>query len=772
MAGKLNKLLYIVALFALVNIAHAIEPFKIQDIRLQGANRIASGTIFNYLPLKIGDVFDDARSGESVRALYKTGFFKDVRLEREGDVLVVFVQERPAIAKIEISGNSDIPTEALVDGLKQTGLEEGQVFNRSLLDRMQQELSRQYFALGKYAVSVDTSVVELDENRVEINVEISEGKTALIKQINVVGNNAFTDKEILKKFKQNTPTMFSFFTKSDQYSKQKMGADLESLRSLYLDNGYINFNIDSTQVSITPDKNDVYITINITEGDQFLVSSVKLAGDLIVDQEELFKLVTIQKGMVFSRKEVTKSSSKISDRIGDEGYAFANVNSVPNINKENKTVEITYFVEPGKRAYVRRVNFTGNTKTRDEVLRREMRQLEGAWISTSKVERSKVRLQRLGYFKDVNVETPAVPGTSDQVDVNFTVEENPSGNLMLGLGFSQSQGIIFNSSVTQDNFLGSGKSISFAFNNSEVNRRFVLGYTNPYWTIDGVSRGFRVAYTKTDAGDANLARYESTNTVLGMNFGIPVSEHNYLRTYFDYESTEMDIGVFSSNELADFVSENDNDYVVLRSTTSFTYDTRNKAILPTKGTQHRISAEVALPGGDLRYYKLDYRAQWFYPLSDRYTLLLKGNVGYGDSYGDTGRLPFFENFYAGGPRTVRGYEENTLGPKDTFGRSLGGDLKFVANAEVILPIPYFEQLDSVRLTGFFDMGNVWGWSINSATNLWVDNEFDMGDLRMAAGISGLWLSPFGALTASFAQPFNDQTGDKTQSFQFTFGTSF
>jgi outer membrane protein insertion porin family len=466
--------------------------------------------------------------------------------------------------------------------------------------------------------------------------------------------------------------------------------------------------------------------------------------------------------MNFSRKELTRSSSNITERLGDEGYAFANVNSIPDINEEAGTVAITYFIDPGKRAYVRRLTFEGNTKTRDEVLRREMRQLEGGWISTKNVQRSKVRLQRLGYFKEVNVETPAVPGATDQVDVKFSVEENPSGNLLFGLGFSQSQGVIFNTSVTQDNFLGSGKQISFAFNNSDVNRRFQLGYTNPYYTIDGVSRGFNVGYTETNANNANITVFDSKVINGGVSFGIPVTEHNFFRTAMDYEATEIDANSASSQEVLNFLRDNGDSYNVLRWSSSFSYDTRNKAVLPDKGTLHRITTEVAIPGGDLRYYKLDYRAQWFHAITENYTFLLKGELGYGDSYGDTVELPFFENFYAGGPRTVRGYEENTLGPVDSLGRALGGDLKVVANAEVILPIPFFEDISSVRVTGFTDIGNIYG----------VNEEFAVADLRGSFGISGLWLSPFGVMTVSFAQPFNDQATDKLQSFQFTFGTSF
>ncbi len=757
------RALCVFIIFSLASIAaDALDAFIIKDIRLEGLKRISAGTVFNYLPLKVGDEFDENRSAEAIRALFKTGFFRDVKLEREGSVLVVIVEEREAISSIDISGNKAIKTENLLEGLKQIGLAEGEVFDPSLLDQVQQELKRQYFSLGKYGVSIDTDVKPLGDNRVAVAIKVTEGATAKIRQINVVGNNAFKTKALIKQFQLTTPHMLSFFTKSDQYSRQKLSADLETLRSFYLDSGYINFSIDSTQVSITPDKHDVYITINITEGDRYSVSDVKLAGDLIVDEKDLFSLVDTNRGEIFSRKEVTQTSKNISDRLGEEGYAFANVNAIPDIDNNAKTVSLTYFIDPGKRVYVRRINFTGNTKTRDEVLRREMRQMEGGWISTNNVERSKVRLQKLGFFEEVNVETPAVAGTTDQVDVNYTVVERPSGNLLLGLGFSQSQGLIFNTSITQENFLGSGKRVKFAFNNSDVNRRFALGYTNPYWTINGISRGFDLAYRETDAGDANITRFDSRVASAGAHFGIPVTEFQFLNLSGSYERTEIEPGGLASQEVLDFIAANDDLFDILRLQGSFAFDTRNKALLPDEGTLHRIRSEIAVPGGDLRYYKVDYETQWFLPIIESYTLLLQGNVGWGDSYGDTEELPFFENFYAGGPRSVRGYEENTLGPRDSTGRALGGNFKVVGNAELILPLPFLHDVKSVRLTGFVDAGNVYG----------PEQDIDVSDLRYSAGLSGIWLSPFGVLTVSLAAPFNDKDEDDTQPFQFTFGTSF
>lgn len=755
------KLLIFFALFS--SSVLAIDSFKIKDIRLEGLRRVSTGAVFNALPIKIGDEFTDARSRETAKALFKTGYFKDVRLERDGNVLVVAVEEREAISKITITGNEDIETDELLEGLRQVGFAEGEVFNRSLLEQVEQELRRQYFSLGKYGAKITTEVKKIDDERVGVDINITEGNPAKIKEINIVGNKAYTDKKILKRFQLSTPTFLSFLTNNDQYSKQKLGADLETLKSLYLDNGFVNFAIDSTQVSITPDKSDVYVTINVNEGDRYTFSDIKLSGELMVPSEELFKEVQTRKGQTFARQSVSETSNNLIERLGDEGYAFANVNAIPEIDDEKKQVSLTYFVDPGKRVYVRRINFAGNTKTRDEVLRREMRQAEGGWVSTKKVERSKVRLQRLGYFDEVNVETPAVPGTTDQVDINYSVVERPSGNLLLGLGFSQSQGFIFNTSVTQDNFLGSGKRVSFDFNNSEVNRRFGLGYTNPYWTIDGVSRGFNAFYRETNAANANITNFDSTVFGSGVTFGIPVTEFQTVNLGLDYENTKITTNSESSSEVLDFINSEGNKFDVLRLTGSFAYDTRNKAVLPDRGALHRLRTELAIPFGDLRFYKLSYDTSWFLPLTEDYTLLLQGEVGYGDGYGTTSKLPFFENFYGGGSRSVRGYEDNTLGPIDSSGRAIGGNAKIVANAELILPVPFVSEAKSVRLTGFIDAGNVYD----------LDNgDLELGDLRYSAGVSAIWISPFGVLSISLAQPFNDQPLDKIQNFQFTFGTSF
>lgn len=767
MQSKVNKLLYILMLsLSLLGQSQAAQEFVIQDIRVEGLERITPGTVFNYLPMKVGDTFDDSRSTEAVKALFKTGFFEDVKLERDGNDLILIFKERPSIGSITMVGNEDINTDELLESLKQFGFAEGRVFVQSQLDSVEQELQRQYYSNGKYGVKINSSVTELDNNRVGIRIEVSEGIAAKIKKINIVGNTVYPEKKLLKQFKLSSPTLLSFYTKNDQYSKQKLSGDLEALRSFYLDGGYLNFNIDSTQVSITPDKKDIYITINITEGEQYTVSEVKLAGDYLLPEESLFELISIQSGNLFSRRSISDSSKALTERLGQEGYSFANVNSIPDINKEDKTVSLTFFVDPGKRVYVRRINFSGNSKTKDVVLRREMRQQEGAWISTTQVERSKQRLQRTGFFEEVNVETPAVAGTTDQVDVNYTVEERSGGQLGAGIGFSQAQGLIFNTTVSQNNIFGTGNRISFQFNNSNVNTRYGIGYSNPYFTDDGIGSAYDLFYRETNAEDANLAVFETKEFGASLGFSLPVTEYNTIGTSFGYTNTEITTSSITSFQITDFISKNGNQYDILKFSANFAYDTRNKAILPDKGMLQRFVASVSLPslGESLEYYKFKYEASWFKDLyKGDFVLALSGDFGYGDSYGDTSELPFFENFYAGGPRSLRGYEENTLGPRDSTNRALGGDTRIIANAEIILPVPFLtEYKNSVRLTTFVDAGNVFG----------ANEDVSFGGMRYSAGLSAIWISPFGAVSASLAAPFGDESTDQIQNFQFTFGTSF
>ena len=766
--ARLRIVLAAFLLLAVVRAAAQADAFVVEDIRLEGLQRITAGTVFNYLPIKVGDTVDGTRTAEALRALFGTGFFRDVQLERDGDTLVVSVVERPSIGSIEFSGNEELKTEDLLSALEQMGFAQGRVFNRSTFDQVKRELHRTYFATGKYAARITGTATPLERNRVAVKFEISEGVVAKIRQINIAGNAAFDDDDLRDDFELDTTGFFSFITRSDRYSKPKLAADLETLRTFYLDQGFINFSIDSTQVSITPDKQDVYITINITEGGRYVVRDVYLQGALIVPDEELFDLITVVQGEEFSRKHVTETARRIGNRLGTEGYSFANVNAVPEIDEAEKRVDLTFFVDPGKRVYVRRINFKGNAKTRDEVLRREMRQMESGWISTELVERSRVRLNRLGFFESVTVETPAVAGTSDQVDVDFTVVERPSGNLLLGAGYSDSQGAVFDISVTEENVLGGGNRLRASFNTSKVSRDISVSWLNPYWTVDGVSRGIDIYNRRTDASDANLADYDLDQIGTGATFGIPISEFTRVNLGFNVEQTDFIVGAAPSLEVFRFERESGDRYITLLATGAWAKDSRNSRFLPTRGSLSRLSAEVAVPGSDLTYYKLFARHQRLFPLPDDFAFALEGELGYGDGYGGTGDLPLTENFFAGGLRSVRGFRANTLGPRDfPYNRPLGGNLKVVGSAELILPLPFTKDSNTFRVTTFLDAGNVYGPSARND-----QEDFDFDTLRYSTGIAAIWLSPVGPLTMSFARPLEKQEGDETDGFQLTFGTSF
>ncbi|MBU0499615.1 MAG: outer membrane protein assembly factor BamA [Gammaproteobacteria bacterium] len=753
------------SLLLLVPLSVSAETFTVKDIRVEGLQRISAGTVFNYLPVQVGQTISSDETGDVVRALYKTGFFKDVRLEREGPVLVVFVQERPAIAKIDISGNKSIEDKKLLQALKDIGLAEGRVFNQSVLDRIERELNRQYFSLGKYGMTLKSTVTPLERNRVAIAIDIAEGQSARIKQINIVGNEAFKDGDLLSAMALSTGGWLTVLTKDNQYSRQKLAGDLESLKSYYLDRGYINFRIDSTQVTISPDKQDIYITINIHEGDVYTISDLKLAGNLVVDPEEFFPLIRISRGEVFSRKKAVESSEKITELMGDNGYAFANVNSIPDIDEANKTVALTFFVDPGKRVYVRRINMKGNARTRDEVLRREIRQMESAWFSGTKVKLSKERLQRLGYFEEVSLETKPVPGSTDQVDVDVSVKEKSSGSLMAGLGYSQEQGVMFSSSIKQDNFLGTGKKVGLGFNTSSVNTLYQLNYTNPYYTVDGISRGFNLKYQSTDFNEAGTADYSTDTMLAGMNFGIPINEFDRIGLSFDLEDTKLNSVTGRSGAVDDFIAANgsDTEYLNFKLSANWSHDSRDKSMLPTKGGYQQLYGMLSIPGSDLEYYKTGYRHQRYFPLAEKWIFAVDFDVAYGDGMGDTNDLPFYEHYFTGGPKSVRGYEANSLGPVDRIsGRPIGGNLKTAGSLELFFPPPFDIPGQTVRLGTFVDVGNVFSDT----------NAFDTSELRASAGVSLVWLSPLGPFGISLASPLNSQAGDKEQIFQFTLGSAF
>ena len=740
------------------------DSFLVEDIRLEGLQRISIGSAFNALPLRVGDEMTPERTTEVIRALFSTGFFSDIELDREGDVVVIRVVERPSVASIEITGNEDIPSEELLKGLKEIGLAEGRVFVPSALDAVEQELQRQYFGHGKYGVTLRSEVEELPRNRVAIDIIIEEGDVARIRQINLVGNEVFADRELLAKFELSTPNLLTFITGNDKYSKEKLSGDLESLRSFYLDRGYLDFNIESTQVAITPNKAQMYITINVTEGNRYEVEEVRLSGELIVDSAELVNLVLLRPGDVFSRRQLNWTTDAISERLGREGYAFSNVNAIPDVDEERGLVSLTFFIDPGKRVYVRRVGFAGNDKTRDEVLRREMRQMEGAWFSSSSVERSRVRLERLGFFEEVNVETPAVAGSADEVDVEFSVTERPSGTISAGFGFAQGSGILLNGSVTQDNFLGTGKRVAVTLSDSDYSRVYSVSQTDPYYTIDGISRTLAVFFRTTDAAEENLTEFDTDSIGANIGFNVPINEFDSIGLGIGVENTQIGTNIFTPIEITSFISDQGDDYNIIRGNASWSHDTRNRAIFPTAGGLQSISGELALPVADLEFYKIFYNQQRYFPIGRSSSLMFAGTLGYGDGYGDTDELPFFEHFFAGGFNSVRGFKSNTLGPLTAFDRDpFGGDTLIIGKAEFFFPPPLIDDVSSnFRMSTFFDIGNVFGG----------DENVDVAELRYSVGVGAIWISPFGPLSVSMAIPFNDDEDDETEGFQFNLGANF
>ena len=763
MRSTLSALVASLVASTLTLAAWAVEPFVVKDIRVEGVQRTEAGTIFTYLPVKVGERIDDEKAADAIRALYATGFYSDVRLEADGDVLIVSVQERPAIASIDIEGAKEFTKDNLKDGLKQTGISESKIYDKSLVDRADKELKRQYSSRGYYGAVVRTTVTPLERNRVALRFDITEGDVTKIADINIIGAKDFSEKELLRQMKLTTPGWFTWFTKNDQYSKQQLTADLESLRSFYLNRGYLEFSIESTQVSITPDREQIYITIAITEGPVYRMGEIKFSGDLIVGEPELRALVTMKPGDVFSREKVVDATKKITDRLGNEGYSFANVNPVPDLARDTRVASFTFFVDPGRRVYVRRINIAGNQKTQDEVIRRELRQLEGSWYSLEKIARSKERLQRTGYFSDVNIETPAVTGTSDQVDVNVTVTERNTGALSFGVGYSAAEKLTIQASVSQSNVLGTGNLLAVQLSNGEVNKVYSLTYLNPYWTADGISRGFDLFRRDVDTSSLDIASYHTYTSGAGVRFGIPVTEYDTLNTALTVERTSLSVDPsIAPQRYIDFISEFGEKTNTLRTNVSYAHDTRDSLTWPTRGSLNEAGIEVGVPPGDLTYYRANYQSQWFYTPGQYnwITLMLNGEVGYAAGYRGH-PLPFFKNFYAGGVDSVRGFETATLGPRDTNGDILGGNRRFVGNVEALFPLPGYKE-KNVRLSGFVDFGNVWG----------EGDKIQAKDIRVSTGIGVTWDSPVGPLRFSIGIPIKKQPDDKIERFQFQLGKIF
>ncbi len=773
-----------IAAFALCSShAWAVEPFKVKDIRVEGIQRTEAGTVFNYLPVRVGEIYTDEKGAAAIKALYATGFFKDVRIEVEGDVLVVLVEERPAIAGVDFSGIKEFDKDQLTKALKDIGLGESRIFDKALVDRAEQELKRQYLSRGLYGVKITTTVTPIERNRVNVTFAVDEGDVSRIKQISIVGNKAFSDSELLALLNLRTPGWFTWYTKADQYSKQKLTGDIEALKSFYLNHGYIEMQVESTQVSITPDKKDIYITINISEGEKYTVSGVKLEGETFGREAELKSLVQLNRGDVYSGDKLAESVKRISERLGNFGYAFANVNANPEINREKKEVAFTVLIDPGKRVYVRRMSIAGNTKTRDEVIRREFRQFEDSWYDGEKIKLSRDRVDRLGYFTEVNIETPEVPGSNDQVDVNVSVVEKPTGNIMLGAGFSSSEKLTITGSIQQANAFGSGNTLGIDVNTSKLNRTIAVSQTNPYFTDDGISRSYELFLRTTRPPLINTGDYRVQTTGGNIRFGVPFSEmdtiffgvgaeHTKVETFLDATTTPP---INTSPTLYQTYVQNFGDGLTA-TTTSFPLtaawqrDSRDSALTPTRGRFQRANFDLA-PVGDLRYYRAVYQHQYFKPFSRTITLALNGEFDYGRGFGGK-PYPVFKNFYAGGIGSVRGYDSSSLGPRSRAssdqaggpftGDAVGGASRLIANAELQFPFPGSGNDRSLRWFTFFDAGNVFA----------EGEKMRLGELRYSAGVGISWISPIGPLKLSYGTPLNAKPEDRKQLLQFQLGTGF
>lgn len=753
--------------------AFAVNPFVVKDIRIEGIQRTEAGTVFTYLPVRVGETFDNDKSIAAIKALYATGFFKDIRLEEQNGVLVVLVEERPAINTVDFTGAKEFEKDMLVKALREIGVGEAKIYDKSAVDRAEQELKRQYLSHGMYGVKITTTVTPIERNRVNVMFNVDEGEVARIKQINIVGNKVVSDKEIREILQLSTSGWFTWYSKADQYSKTKLTGDLEAIKSYYLDRGYLEANVESTQVAITPDKKDIYLTINITEGEKYTVSSVKLEGETFGREEELRQLILLEPGKTYSGALQEASNKRIAARLGTFGYAFANVNADPSLDREKREVAFTFTVDPGKRAYVRHINIAGNTVTRDEVIRREFRQFESSWYDADRVKLSRDRVDRLSYFKDVKIETPESPGSSDQVDVNMTVEERPTGNFTIGGSFSQAEKFTFTMSVQQANFAGSGTTVGFDLNTSKYSRTFAVSQTNPYFTDDGISRAFQLYHRTTRPPLSNIGSYTVRQTGGNMTFGVPFSETDTVYFGAGLERTTLTTDQTSPEIYKQYVRQNggptEGEYsgvgtgesIAIPLTVAWGRDSRDSALTPSFGRYQRANLEVDLIG-DSKYFRAVYEHQWYRPVTSWMTLALRGEFDYGKGIGGK-EYPVFKNFYAGGIGSVRGYESSTLGVVDpVYGDAIGGSKRLIGNAELQFPFPGSSKDRSLRWFVFADGGQVFQ----------EKSPIRLQELRYSAGIGLSWISPVGPLRLSFAKPLNDKPGDQLERFQFQMGTGF
>ncbi|HYF59150.1 MAG TPA: outer membrane protein assembly factor BamA, partial [Burkholderiaceae bacterium] len=751
------KTVFALAASMLVPLAWAFDPFTVRDIRLVGVQRIDPGTVFGYLPVKVGERLDDDRAAAAIRTLYATGLFNDVRLEVEGDVLVVYLEERPSIASVEVSGSKDISGENLTKALRELGLAESRIFDRALLERAEQEVKRQYLARGKYAARVTSTVTPLERNRVAVSMAIEEGGDARITQIRIVGNKAFPESTLIDQFALSTPTWLSWYTKSDQYAREKLSGDLERLRSFYLNRGYLEFSVEATQVSIDPDREGVYVTISVNEGERYTVSGFRFGGTTLGRDAELDRLMLVRPGEVFNGQRLSESTRAMTELYGSIGYAFANVNAIPEVDREKRTVAFNVVVDPGRRAYVRRINISGNARSRDEVVRRELRQFESAWYDTDKIRLSRERLTRLGYFTDVTIDTVPVPDAPDQVDLTVKVTERSTGSFLIGVGFSSTDRFIVTTSVNQQNFLGTGKSLGLNVNTGQTQRTIDIRSTDPYYTADGISRSFDLYSRRFNADQLGLGDYRLQTEGIGLRFGVPYTEVDRVSAGLTLEANKLSLGARPPIRFAEYVSAFGESSWAALGNIGWLRDGRDSPITPTRGLYLGGNVEFTLPVGDLRYTRADFQTQWYRPLTKDYTFGLQAQISQGWALSDQ-PYPIFKNYFAGGIGSVRGFEAASLGPRDADGFPRGGRSRFVASSEFLFPLPGSGNDQSVRLFTFLDVGNVYA------------DTPDLGNLRASFGFGLNWLSPLGPLKLSFGYPLDKEPGDRTQRFQFQIGT--
>jgi len=753
----------VTALVILSGPVQALDPFELEDIRVEGAQRIEVGTIFNYLPVKVGDQITDETARESVRILFSTGFFNDVQLKRDGNTLIVVVSERPSIASIEYLGNKDIRDEEIEETLHSVGFVDGKVFSQPILDKLLKILRERYFSRGRYSATIDATVTPLDASRVRIRLQIDEGRVARIEKLRIVGNNKFSDRELFKLLELRQDSLLGFLSSKRNYSIEKLSASLEALTSFYLDRGYINFEIDSHDVAISQNKQDIFVTISITEGEPYAFGKVELDDTQQYITKEDFNAVRPHSGEPFSRHQVLLARSALESKLTNIGFAFCSVNAMPELDNERKLVDFTFVVDPGPKVYVRQVNVRGNQSTRDEVIRREMRQIEGAVYSAKDIRRSRERIQRLGYFDEVKIETPAVPGTLDQVDINVTVQERSTGSFMFGVGYAGADGVLLQAEINRENLFGSGRELKFKVNQSSIEQVYEVSYTNPYFTKEGISLGYFVEYENIDTAETTSADYESNSSLFGVRTKIPVTEFNSLDLSLGFEQLELEGTTTTPTEYSLFITDHPSSENLILSG-GVTKDTRDSIFFPQKGYLRRALFAFTGPGSDLEYYKVTLRGRWYRPLGDNLTLNIRGVAGYGDGYGDLDKLPFFRNYYVGGTGTVRGYSPRSLGPRasDSLDDSLGGSKRINATTELYFPVPGLDDSKNQRLSFFIDAGQVYG----------SNQSIDLAQLRYSTGITFHWFTAVGPMSLSYAMPFNDESTDDIKKLQFTLGTMY